>query len=335
MKTKIILTILCLTTVFATFGQEPQEEDSQLDIMLRLSNFEAHPPFRQLKCGLWINDAGDIAFKDICCSPDYEGIQFDSLGNAAETDMEVVDCYLTWAYNRADSINQYVSALKTVVDTATFRILNGCFFKDKNHIYSFVPMACGGHISVNYDADYKTFRAIPNEQNLDLARDKNHIYDRLGELTDKEIRVYEEVLGIKLFTQADCMNFTAEKFDSVTISYTMDDREYAILTDAADDTFIFSGNKLLTKKEIKKLNQFFVSSKSFSPPNMYRIDISYYRGDSVAINFTIDTVTRMSVLLNGERRFRGFIAKSFEKYLTSLLRNKKIWTKKQRFYEWN
>ena len=212
----------------------------------REKDFKDYPPLRQLQCGLWINNLGDIAFKEIGYEVDgNDTIRIDSATVVSIPNRIPVDQYLTWTYhfpvNMPDNITEdevwskYTPALKNVVDTASFKILSGFFFIDKNFIYSYNPMACGGHIFVQNGldrktfrvfgknsvfacdknscyvmgeqiegADPKTFRVILDEEYL-ISRDKNHFYNWNDRMTDKQVRELEDELGIDLFTHANAL----------------------------------------------------------------------------------------------------------------------------------
>src|SRR6218665_3726966 len=76
--------------------------------------------WKPLKEGLYINNKGDLAFK----------VNYAS-GEGTQTGY--------WYYTNFD-FNDTI-ALNTVIDTASFRQLNGSFYKDKNHIYQYFAMA--------------------------------------------------------------------------------------------------------------------------------------------------------------------------------------------------
>ena len=143
-------------------------------------------------------------------------------------------------------------------------------------------------------------------------------------------------------THAEYMNFTTEKFDSVTIAYGFDINKESCLLPFGDeierDTFILKGVAKLSKSEIKKLHQWFLSEKSFSHGVVLTdggIVISYYKNDMVIIRCFISYYTRKFVFVNGEHYFNKSITPAFEKYLTALMRKKKLWSRKEGFYNWD
>lgn len=98
-----------------------------------------------------------------------------------------------WYYTHFD-FNDTI-ALNTVIDTASFRQLNGSFYKDKNHIYQYFAMAGGGRFSlfdkVEPGLDYSTFKVL----NGYYAKDKNQVYDsRMGHIEGADARSFT-VLG--------------------------------------------------------------------------------------------------------------------------------------------
>ena len=345
-KTTFTILFYFAITLWA-YGQEDENVPNKA--------FEDYPPIRLMKCGLWINAVGDIGYKTVRATEFFDS----------------EDCWLIWTYNIADSIhnadNYYMSDLKNVVDTATFQMLNRFYFKDKNRFYHYVPMSSGGHIGISHvdrktfrvlenpdfaldkddcyfmdriieGADPKTFRVIPNED-YHLSRDKNHFYSNWYKISGKEVHELEDELGIELFTQADYMNFTTEKFDRLTIACGIDDNKELSLDALSEPyTFILKGIAELSKSEIKKLHRLLLSEKTFTDNiallSHSDIILSYYKNDTATVFCNISSQTRKFTLVNGERYFVKRITPAFEKYLTALLRKKKLWSKKEGFYDW-
>jgi len=147
MKNKIII-ITLLGMLFLSAAPPPEE---------------ITPGYRKMKCGLWMTPDGSIAYKTIAAVPSENDLGWDA-----------EDLYITWAYDaKADSLS-YMIDLSQVVDTASFELLGECYFKDKSHIYFYIPMATGGHISVCRRIDYENFRVF--KANDDYACDKNGCY---------------------------------------------------------------------------------------------------------------------------------------------------------------
>jgi hypothetical protein len=143
-------------------------------------------------------------------------------------------------------------------------------------------------------------------------------------------------------THADYMKFTTEKFDSVTITYGLDiNRENTLPLDGIErDTFIIKGVAQLSKSEIKELHRWLLSEKSFLTHGVLLRDgdivISYYKNDTIAVSCAVSTHTRKFAFLtlDGEHYFNKSVSPAFEKYLTALLRKKKLWSKKEGFVKW-
>ena len=123
--------------------------------------------FIKLRCGLYINDKGTLAYKAVDNS-----YRMDTTGNE-----KPFDVYLTTIYGAdlSDTINGGLKEMKYVVDTTTFKILGTFYFKDKNHIYDFNPMVDGGTVAINSDIDLKSFQILESEF---YAKDKKHCYYR-------------------------------------------------------------------------------------------------------------------------------------------------------------
>lgn len=160
--------------------------------------FEDYLPIYPLKCGLWANSNGDIAYKDKGLAPPKEN---------GELSEDIVDYFIQKTYDGNDSINDYEVELRNIVDTLSFQILGGWYFKDKNRVYLLNSMAYGGYWVVyngadldtfhilsdtafacdkNYCfvvgrlievADPETFQVVPNNEHRLLSRDENHLYD--------------------------------------------------------------------------------------------------------------------------------------------------------------
>jgi hypothetical protein len=151
--------------------------------------------------------------------------------------------------------------------------------------------------------------------------------------------LFSFAISLSAVAQADWMNFTSEKFDSITITYGIDDnKELSSPFDETErDTFIITGVVQLSKSEIEELHKWFLSKKAFLESvallNHRDIRISYYKNDTVSVFCAISTLTRKFTLANGEHYFAKSITPAFEKYLTALMRKKKLWNKKDTFYK--
>lgn len=171
-----IIVLLCL--VFSFLACKEQERKSkhpnnEIDATYHAVNAFGHvkndtTKFLQLKCGLWMNNQGVLAFRTI----DRSHVIFDSTGKE-----KPYAIYLTtiWGADETDTINGGIKEVRYVVDTASFQIIGAFNFKDKNHIYDFNPMLDGGTVAINTDADLKTFRVLDDEF---YAIDKKHCFYR-------------------------------------------------------------------------------------------------------------------------------------------------------------
>lgn len=172
---------------------------------------------RELKCGLWMNDKGDIMFEDLAAVAP----------NDAEDATDFEFYYIYKIYNELDSANDYETNLRDIVDTLTFQSVGDYCFKDKNHVYIHHSMAYGGTLRIDYSIDSETFHKLGNGaytrdkdqcfnfgkklENADpktfrilatgdmpIGRDKNHFYAWDNVMTDEDIMNYEKDTGIDL-----------------------------------------------------------------------------------------------------------------------------------------
>jgi len=93
--------------------------------------------FRKLKCGLYINENGTVAYKTIDNS-----LKFDTI--------KPIDVYLSTVYNAdpSDSLSGGRAKMENIVDTSTLIMLSNGDFKDKKHYYNFNAMSDGGTIAI-------------------------------------------------------------------------------------------------------------------------------------------------------------------------------------------
>ena len=135
--------------------------------------------FIKLQCGLYLNSNGILAYK----AADYAYREDTTMDEAP------IDVYLTTIYdaNVADTINGGLEEMKFVVDTSTFNILGSFYFKDKNHVYDFVPMMDGGTISVNRTTDPKAFQLLPGGF---YAKDEKHCFYRGEIIKDADLKSF-------------------------------------------------------------------------------------------------------------------------------------------------
>lgn len=156
--TAILLIISLLPACSTNSHKKDEQQKEKYDTSYHLINvngivFNDTNSFRQLRCGLFINHAGDIAFRT-----SDNSYKMDSTINGP------VDVYLTTIWNAQpyDSVTEGRDELKNVVDTVTFQQVDVEYFKDKNHVYHFSPRLDGGSLTVMDYADPETFKVLKN-----------------------------------------------------------------------------------------------------------------------------------------------------------------------------
>lgn len=139
----------------------------------KLDSLTLQENWKELNCGLWINNNADIGFKD------HKVIGMEGLIS--------VEYYITkLGFNEGEPLNK-------MIDTTTFRELGNTFYKDKNHIFHFYGMAGGGSFYIFDKADYETFEILGDC----YAKDKNHIFEmRSGILENVDYKTFITKVGI-------------------------------------------------------------------------------------------------------------------------------------------
>lgn len=161
-----------------------------LFIFFSINTFAQDNSFSKLNCGLWINDNGDIAVKEIGVADPDSGKEF-------------MDYYITYTYNGLDSINDYVTALKDIVDTATFK-LGICYSTDKNCVYLHMLMSTP-YLVINHLADKETFKVF--EENPLFACDKNTCFVMSREIKGADAATFSPVKCDGYLLSRDKNNF--------------------------------------------------------------------------------------------------------------------------------
>jgi DKNYY family len=164
-----LLIILSLTCLACNHQNKPQQEPADTTLFIP-DTFYPKITYKPLRCGLYISDSLDIAYKSV-------EVFHDSLSD------EYIDRYITRVYNGEEEEDGGPVFMKRIVDTSSFTILNPYYFKDKNNIYCFTATSDGGMISTLPGIDLKSFRV--NKQNEAFARDKKNIF-RHGYILDKK-----------------------------------------------------------------------------------------------------------------------------------------------------
>lgn len=133
--------------------------------------------FRKLKCGLFINDSGDIGFKT--------QYLIDDMGNNDER-------YQTMAYltDENDTLNDGIIEFKDIVDTSTFEILNDYYCKDKKYVYAIFYTSDGATFNISKKIDAKTFSVYANSS---YGSDKQNIYFRTNPINKAERKSFNHI----------------------------------------------------------------------------------------------------------------------------------------------
>lgn len=175
--------------------QERSNEETTIQV--------AEKEWRELRCGLYINTKGDLAFFS------------NQKGDKGES-VICEDVYIT-SFGYDDS-----TQLKDIIDTATFEYIGAIMFKDKNRIYRFSPKCDGGYFYIfsddtsgftllndyyykyksniyhysygEIDADAETFTVFEDFDNI--VKDKDGFFEFNERVTDSELK---ERLGEELF----------------------------------------------------------------------------------------------------------------------------------------
>ncbi len=131
-----------------------------------------------LKCGLYINQKGDLAFKT-------EAL-INEKGDRRTR-------YINWIYgvDRNDTLNGGLVEMKFVIDTSTFKFLNGVYWRDQNNIYILNPMSDGGTISMITEIDPATFKILGNSW---YAKDKKKVYFKSSIVENADLKSFKPIL---------------------------------------------------------------------------------------------------------------------------------------------
>lgn len=129
-----------------------------------------------------------------------------------------------------------------------------------------------------------------------------------------------------------------QKVDSVVISYEVSyDKETSSEFEDASNHPSFKKSRKLNQKEIDTLRKYLLSRSSYSNEvsglSYSDIFIYYYRNNSVEKLIIISSITRNINFIRNDNFVQKSISKTFENYLTNLLRKKGLWTKEKTFYE--
>jgi hypothetical protein len=165
----VVIVVSCII-IYKSHEEDFKKESSLSYYEEKLSAEDESLQWKQLRCGLWTNNQGDIGFKD------YK----------VNTNKDVITCFITKTPIGDDK------PLKTLIDTTTFYYAGGSFYKDKRHIYKYYAMAYGGSF-YPINVDYDTFTIIENGC---FAKDKSHIYTEQNlTIIDADLTTFRVIKG--------------------------------------------------------------------------------------------------------------------------------------------
>jgi hypothetical protein len=144
---KTLLTAILIFILQITYAQKDSIEQQK---------------FRELNCGLFKNDKGDIGFKTTFLIDDMgsRGIRFQTI------------CYLI---DDNDTTEGGIIEFKNIIDTSSFEILNDYYCKDKNYVYAIFYTSSGATFNISKKMDSKSFLTFSKSS---YGLDKQHIYFR-------------------------------------------------------------------------------------------------------------------------------------------------------------
>ena len=140
--------------------------------------------FHKMKCGLYINIVGKIAYSDFdkpLCDSCLWGF-----GYISEA------CYAI-RFKNCDGQCEY-KALKTLVDTNSLIFLNDLYFKDRSNVFYFNDMEEGGML-------YRVVKAHPSSFKIFAKFSQQYGYDGYNYFSGNEILSHAEVRQLGLDTQ--------------------------------------------------------------------------------------------------------------------------------------
>jgi len=161
----LLLLLLIIFSVGCLHKKDQKEIEIEGDFKLPDTNFHEinefgrirwdTSKFIRLKCGLYLNNEGIVAYKTI-----NQSYRDEKLEDARDISIYIATIY---GADPIDTIDGGQKEMRYVVDTSTFQILGTFYFRDKNHFYDFNPMSDGGTIGINNEIDSKSFRILESE----------------------------------------------------------------------------------------------------------------------------------------------------------------------------
>jgi hypothetical protein len=162
-------------------GLKPFAPNAENIQNLKRPNIWIDTSFHKLKCGLYINQNGELAYRSFdkpMCDTCYGGDDFQT------------HAYLCLKKNRiklGDRTPEDYSyvPLKNIIDTASLSLLNELYFKDKSRVYFFSDFQEGGTILEVERADVNTF-SVYKDSIPRCGFDKYYFYDGVYRIPKKE-----------------------------------------------------------------------------------------------------------------------------------------------------
>ena len=204
MKNSSIITLIFLFTATALLGCQSQSSENH-------RSPAAEKTYTEIRDGLNRDTQGNLYFKTRDLSK--------------PTGPEDRFIYVVYSSTFGDT---GIKIMTEVVDSMSFKSMNGLYFTDRNHVYYFTIMHDGGTMRIVDEADSHTFKAFENSlfgvdaksafyrgtrmDGVDIAsfepirvivdgrnvtwyaKDKNSYYDGQDIMSDEEIAELEELL---------------------------------------------------------------------------------------------------------------------------------------------
>jgi len=172
---QIFILILVFCTLISCNSKVKEDKKNKKD----LSNEKIDTiKFTLLKDNLYKDNLGNFGFKTIDNSDPQKPV---------ERFITIV-----WNANPDDSINDGKMDMKNVIDTGSYKLIKGIYYKDKRHFYVFSQMADGGTFAVLQNIDPKTFVVLSPY----YAKDINHVYYGSKIIKNADVKTFEPLTKI-------------------------------------------------------------------------------------------------------------------------------------------
>jgi hypothetical protein len=137
--------------------------------------------YKELKCGLYLNNSGDIGYKTSVLIDD-------NMGNNHGVS------YREWGYimdeDNTLALDGSIVELKNIIDTNTFQILNNYYCKDKNYVYAIFYTSSGATFNITKNIDPLTFKCINFSS---YGFDKNYVYFRTDTIKEADVKSFKVI----------------------------------------------------------------------------------------------------------------------------------------------